>query len=100
MEVCSTPVVLDKQLKEEPERSQSSIWIQPLSLVAMDVALETSLSESEGSPYVPKSRGVRKTQGHPEQAKPTPTRRGRPYKAARDKENVPPPKQQLSRGEQ
>ncbi|XP_029509132.2 shugoshin 1 isoform X1 [Oncorhynchus nerka] len=97
MEVCSTPVVLDKQLKEEPERSQSSIWIQPLSLVAMDVALEDSSSESEGSPYVPKSRGVRKTQGHPEQAKPTPTRRGRPYKAARDKENVPPPKRQLSR---
>ncbi|XP_064839172.1 shugoshin 1 isoform X2 [Oncorhynchus masou masou] len=97
MEVCSTPVVLDKQLKEEPERSQSSIWIQPLSLVAMDVALDASLSELEGGPYVPKSRGVRKTQGHPEQAKPTPTRRGRPYKAARDKENVPPPKRQLSR---
>ncbi|XP_020360686.1 shugoshin 1 isoform X2 [Oncorhynchus kisutch] len=97
MEVCSTPVVLDKQLKEEPERIQSSIWIQPLSLVAMDVALEASLSESEGSPYVPKSRGVRRTQGHPEQAKPT--RRGRPYKAARDKENVPPPKRRVTRVE-
>uniref|UniRef100_A0A4W5JT85 Shugoshin C-terminal domain-containing protein n=1 Tax=Hucho hucho TaxID=62062 RepID=A0A4W5JT85_9TELE len=99
MEVCPTPVVHDKQLKEEPERSQrrSSIWIQPLSVVAMDVALEASLSESEGSPCVPQSRGVRKTQGHPEQAKPTPDRRGRPFKAARDKESVPPPKRQLSR---
>ncbi|KAM9418422.1 shugoshin 1 [Salvelinus alpinus] len=99
MEVCPTPVVLDKQLKEEPERrqSQSSIWIQPLSVVAMDVALEASLSESEDSPYVPQSHGVRKTQGHPEQAKPTPARRGRPFKAARDKENVPTPKRQLSR---
>ncbi|XP_055733053.1 shugoshin 1 isoform X2 [Salvelinus fontinalis] len=96
MEVCPTPVVLDKQLKGEPERrqSQSSIWIQPLSVVAMDVALEASLSESEGSPYVPQSRGVRKTQVHPEQAKPTPARRGRPFKAARDKENVPTPKRQ------
>lgn len=100
MEVSPTPVVLDKQRKEEPERRQSSIWMQPLSVVAMDVALEASSSESEGSPYVPQSRVVRKTQGHPEQAKPTPARRRRPFKAARYKENVPPPKRQLSRGEQ
>ncbi|KAK6327804.1 hypothetical protein J4Q44_G00034500 [Coregonus suidteri] len=99
MEVSPTPVVLDKQLKEEPERGQrqSSIRIQPLSVVAMDVAMEASLCESEGSPYVPQSRGVRKTQGPPEQAKPTPARRGRPLKAARDKENVPPLKRQSSR---
>eukprot|EP00063_Salmo_salar_P059047 XP_014033882.1 PREDICTED: shugoshin-like 1 isoform X1 [Salmo salar] len=97
MEVSPTPVVLDKQRKEEPERRQSSIWMQPLSVVAMDVALEASSSESEGSPYVPQSRVVRKTQGHPEQAKPTPARRRRPFKAARYKENVPPPKRQLSR---
>lgn len=79
MEVSATPVVLDKQLKEEPEKRQRQSLIQILLSV---VAMEASSSKLEDSPYVPKSRGVWKTQG--------PTRRGRHLKADRVKENIPP----------
>eukprot|EP00063_Salmo_salar_P023555 XP_013998390.1 PREDICTED: shugoshin-like 1 [Salmo salar] len=52
MEVSATPVVLDKQLKEEPEKRQRQSLIQILLSV---VAMEASSSKLEDSPYVPKS---------------------------------------------